>query len=288
MIESNHFEKHFDYGSFLPLVLFILGIYMSLLFTLKNYYIGIFIMLIAFIIYVIHNVVINFKEKNLTEFNQYIEEIAVFVTFGLSPIIFGLSFYENEFIILCVVFFYAICQILNLGRNFVLNAKNSRGWPTPLNGLFFPFTYYIYIFYLQGPGESIFIVYFLLIAVLLVSEYNFLGYEQEVSTQKFNDTKIQISQDEKKIEIKEIVDIKKDTKIQNEILEKKQRLVEEKKILLEFEELKKRKLKTIENFEKLSNSAIETNISNKGKWYDFLFTKKNKESKKLKNIGNEF
>ncbi len=180
---QNNFEKNFDYGSFLPLVLFILGLYIIFLFLTDRFSQGIFAMIIAFIIYVANNIIINITGIT-TVFNEYLEDMASFTTFGLSLVIFGLLFYKNSLAVLVVVFFFSCCLILGLARNWVLRFKNSMGWPAPLNGIFFPLIFYIYQFYLQNPGNSVFIFYYLLVGTLAVSHYNFLGYKEE-SESKF-------------------------------------------------------------------------------------------------------
>ena len=62
----------------------------------------------------------------------------------------------------------------------VLHLKNSCGWPIALNGLFFPIMYYFYEFYLGSAGNSIFIIYYLIIAFLSVSKINFLGTNKNI------------------------------------------------------------------------------------------------------------
>ena len=177
MKEENPFQKHFDYGSFLPLFIFILGFYTIYLFILKDFSQGFFVMLLAFIIYVINNTIINLSGFT-TVFNEYLEDMATFLSFGISSIIFGLVFYGEDPVILGIVLFYAICLVLALSRNWIMRLKNSVGFPIPLNGLFFPLIFYIFSIYLKDPGNSIFLIYYFLVAGLSVSHINFLGYNE--------------------------------------------------------------------------------------------------------------
>jgi len=188
-MQKKNFDKHFDYGSFLPLLLFIFGIYILFLFLIGKYTQGFFTMLISFIIYITNNIIINIKGF-ATVFNEYLEDMAVFLTFGLTTIIFGLIFYKNNLLVLTIVFFYATSLVLALSRNWVLKYKNSLGWPIALNGIFFPLFYYVYDFYLQGPGDSIFIILFIVVAFFSTSSFNFLGYrENNLERFKVVDTK---------------------------------------------------------------------------------------------------
>lgn len=177
MKEQNPFQKNFDYGSFLPLFTFILGFYIIYLFILEEFSQGFFVMLIAFVIYIVNNTIINLSGFT-TVFNEYLEDMATFLSFGISTIVFGVIFYGKSPIILGVVLFYAICLVLALSRNWIMRLKNSVGFPIPLNGLFFPLVFYIYTIYLADPGNSIFVIYYFLIAGLSVSHINFLGYTE--------------------------------------------------------------------------------------------------------------
>lgn len=306
MSVDNRFEKHFDYGSFLPVVLFILGIYVSFLFVIEKYSQGIFVMLISFVVYVLNNLINNLKE-NTTYFNEYLEDMGVFLTFGIAPTIFGLNFYEQDFIILLVVFFYAISQVLGLARNHVSNDKNTRGWPAPLNGLFFPFMFYIYIFYLQDMGNSIFIFYYILIGILSVSEYNFLGYKRDSELQSYRATETNVNSDKsisslhdltlswkeklkdkeekEEKEIEQRKENEKKTKVENEKklkeekerklaeeIERKKKLKEEEEILVKFD-----KVEEIKNKKDLGLDFI-TVEEKKKKWYQFFsFSSKKKK-----------
>jgi hypothetical protein len=177
-MSKNHFQNYFDYGSLLPSLLFIFGMYSVFLFIQKNYSIGFFVILFCFIIYIANNLIINYKGFS-TIFNEYLEDTAAFVAFSLSTIVFGLQFFDNNPVLLGVLLFYALAQFLFLARNWVLKVKNSCGWPLPLNGIFFPFFYYIYLFYMQGFGEATFFIYYVVVGFLSLSHKNFLGYEEE-------------------------------------------------------------------------------------------------------------
>ncbi|MDA3855719.1 MAG: hypothetical protein PF569_05645 [Candidatus Woesearchaeota archaeon] len=178
MSEHNYFDKHFDYGSFLPLFLFILGIYTLYLFLIEDFASGVMVMVISFAVYVLNNILINFYGFT-TVFNEYLEDIAVYLVFGLTTIVFGLLFYQGDLLVLVVLFFYAISLVLNLARNWILKLKNSMGWPISLNGIFFPIVFYIYRFYLGNPGDSIFLIFYIAVTLMAISHHNFLGYKED-------------------------------------------------------------------------------------------------------------
>jgi len=228
-MSKNHFEKNFDYGSFLPMFLFIVGVYSmySILNGLSSQ--GIFIMLFAFLIYVGNNVLINFTGFT-TLFNEYLEDMSAFFTFAGVPISFGLVFFKGDLILLIPIFFYAICVVLAMARNWVLKLKNSVGFPIALNGVFFPFIYYFYLFYLDSMGASVFVFYYLIVGFYSISQYNFLGYRED-TMEKFNvvDSLDLVKRQEKKEKQKSTFDKKEE--IQNKIdsivtrsLERKSRL----------------------------------------------------------------
>jgi len=178
-----NFEYHLNLGSFLPLFIFIIGIYINYLFINSEFSQGVFAMMLVFVIYVTNNIIININ-KSSSVFNEYLEDIASFTAFGISEVIFGLMFFKENYIVLSITIFYSVTLVLALARNWILQLKNSLGWPIALNGVFFPLIYYIYLFYLGDQADSIFILFFILIGVLLVSTYNFVGYDESISKDK--------------------------------------------------------------------------------------------------------
>ena len=189
--EINHFEKNFDYGSILPLLLFISAIYTFYLFLNQFYSAGFISIIGSFVIYIINNAIINMNGFS-TVFNEYLEDTAAFMAFTLSTLVFGLLYFPEDEIILGVVIFYGICQVLAMTRNWIASTKNSQGWPIVLNGIFFPFIYYLYIVFFRGFGEAIFIVYFIVVAMLSISNHNFIGYlesKEKVEVISFKDLK---------------------------------------------------------------------------------------------------
>ncbi len=101
------------------------------------------------------------------------------MAFTVSTLVFGMLYFPEDEIILGVTMFYGICQVLAMSRNWIASTKNSQGWPIALNGIFFPFIYYLYIIYFRGFGEAVFIVYFIVIAMLSISNHNFIGYMEK-------------------------------------------------------------------------------------------------------------
>ncbi|MCA9486570.1 hypothetical protein H6501_02035 [Candidatus Woesearchaeota archaeon] len=178
--ERNSFHDHFNLASFLPLLIFLLGIYTIYLFIVGFTTMAFLVMMFSFIVYVANNVCINIF-RNASIFNEYLEDSSAFIAFAMTSIVFGFLFYK-DIVSLATVFFFAICTLLSMSRNWILHFKNSKGWPLALNGLVFPLIYFIYVFYLKSPGDSIFLVYYVVIGFLAISNYNFLGYKENSST----------------------------------------------------------------------------------------------------------
>ncbi len=202
--DINHFEKNFDYGSILPLLLFIVSLYTLYLFLNGFYSAGFISIIISFVIYVANNIILNIKGFS-TVFNEYLEDSAAFMAFTVTTLVFGMLYFPEDEIILGVVIFYGICQILAMSRNWIASTKNSQGWPIALNGIFFPFIYYLYVFYFRGFGEAIFIVYFIIVAMLSISNHNFLGYmesKEQVEVVSFKELKKREEMKKKKKDIK--------------------------------------------------------------------------------------
>lgn len=176
--EINYFEKNFDYGSILPLFLFISAFYTFYLFLNGFFSAGFISIIFSFIIYVANNIYINIKGFS-SVFNEYLEDTGAFMAFTVSTLVFGMLYFPEDEIILGVTMFYGICQVLAMSRNWIASTKNSQGWPIALNGIFFPFIYYLYIIYFRGFGEAVFIVYFIVIAMLSISNHNFIGYMEK-------------------------------------------------------------------------------------------------------------
>lgn len=173
MLNTDILRKNFTYLSIMPTFIFIFGVSIIYFFVTEEYSMGFIFLMISFLLYGINNII----DKNLEEiskFNQYLEDMSTFFTFGLTTIIFGFIFYKESLSILIMVFLYSVCVLLSLARNSILDVKNSSGFPIALNGVFFPFAYFLYRFYLQGPGESFFLIYYFIVSFLLLSKRNFL------------------------------------------------------------------------------------------------------------------
>lgn len=284
---SQNFKHYFDNLSILPLFLFLSGIYTTYLIGSERYSQAIFILILSFVLYSINNVMINMKE-NISHFNEYLEDMATFTTFGINPILFGIVFFKDDMLILSVVFFFAITTMLSLARNWQLGVKNSCGWPIPLNGIFFPLTYYIYEFYLQAPGNSIFILYYIIVGLMSASNYNFLGYEEKdrfIKAEKrkeseeyeeeeykpigikdqlvafYNPKKEEEKEDIKKIDISdyEPEEIDENTLIEDTFYDEEPEIKEEKKPNLYLEKIKLMlwRFKQLFNFKKKNRFSID-------------------------------
>lgn len=169
-------QKFFNYGSILPLTLFIVGLLEIYFFAKEMYGEGFFTMIFAFFVYLLTYFVEKHEDIHLSEFNRLLENYGTFTAFGLSSIVFGIVFYKQEdtFLVLIMVYFFALATILSTARNWITKKTHRNGWPLPFNGVFLPFVYYIYQFYLQNIGESLFIFYFAIVGILATSTYDFV------------------------------------------------------------------------------------------------------------------
>ncbi len=167
-------REHFNVGSFLPLFITILGTYNIFLFVNSEFSKGFFVMIFSFLVYIGNNVFLYIEDKD-TEFNEFLDDLGCFLAFGVTTFVYGFINFRGDILFLCVVLLYAINITLNMARNWLLPVKNSVGWPLPLNGIFFPFFYFLSKVYLYDYDYTIFLLLYIFIALLSVSRYNFIG-----------------------------------------------------------------------------------------------------------------
>lgn len=181
-------EQFFNYGSILPLILFIVGTLEIYFFAKEMYGEGFFTMLVAFVIYLLTYFVEKHENIILSEFNRLIENYGTFMAFGLSSIIFGVTFYKQEesFLILVLVYFFALATLLSTARNWIIKKTHRNGWPLPFNGVFLPLVYYVYQFYFQNIGTSIFLFYFVVVGILATTTYDFVSVKSNEDEIKEN------------------------------------------------------------------------------------------------------
>ncbi len=189
MDDDNLDQNFFNYGSIFPIILFIMGMLEIYYFASKSYGEGFLTMIGAFIVYILTYFIGKNNDIQLSKFNRLLENHGVFMAFGLSSIVFGVVFYSdlNSYIVLLVVYFFALASLLSTARNWILEKSHSNGWPLPFNGLFLPFVYYVYAFYLQAMGGSIFLFYFVIVGVLATTNYNFTNFQKRISTENDSD-----------------------------------------------------------------------------------------------------
>jgi len=171
------FSENFNEGSFLPLLLVILGTYNIYLFMNGEFAKGFLVMLFSFITYVSNNLILEINNKD-SLFNEYLEELASFLSFGLTTIAFGFVAYKKNLIILGVIILYTINIILNEARNWTLPNKNSKGWPIPMNGIFFPLIYYLTKLYFNNFNLVVFIIFYIFIAFVSISDYTIFKFKE--------------------------------------------------------------------------------------------------------------
>jgi phosphatidylserine synthase len=175
-MNSQELNNYFDKQSMLPVLVFILGLFSIFQFSRGDYSLGLFTMLLSLIIYMGNNIFLK-KIEGLSKFNKSLDDLSEFVAFGVSSIVFASSIYSDseDILVLIIVFFFSIATILSIARNWTLTIKDSVGWPVPFNAIFIPLIYYSYAAYLQDPGSSIFLFYFIFVGMMSASNYNFLN-----------------------------------------------------------------------------------------------------------------
>ncbi len=177
MSSQNSLTTLYNISSSIPLLLFIISLFILHQFIIEEFSYGFIAMFLALIIQTMYLMIKDLQHTNQSNFNKYLTNISELITFGICPIIFGLIFFkgaESIFIISSLILF-AIFTILWAVRNWALDMKNSVGWSISFNGLFMPIIYYIYLYHLYGSDSSVFLLYFLTVGVLGIWNYNFLS-----------------------------------------------------------------------------------------------------------------
>lgn len=131
-------------------------------------------MLASLVVYIFSNIIFKVYDSQ-NDFNDFLENIAIVTTFGLTTIIYGILIYKDNVLILFVLLVYAMSIALSTTRNQILHLKNTQGLPVALNGLFFPLLYYFYSFYLGKGAQSVFVAYYIVVSILSISHINFIG-----------------------------------------------------------------------------------------------------------------
>lgn len=178
---ERHYLENFsglmDLNSSISICIFILGFF-SLFFILKkDFGMGFLFMLFNFLIYIINTIISNLRNK-ISYFYEFLDDLTIFFSFAVNIIIFGFIFYNGDLFYLTGVVFFAVTILFATTRNWLLEVKNSVGFPLALNGLFFPLVFYLYIFFIPGLGRAIFLFYFLIVGMFSVSRFNFLGHKE--------------------------------------------------------------------------------------------------------------
>ena len=253
--DENSFENNFNLGSFIPLFIFILGIYIMFLILKTDYGLAFFLMIISFLIFIYNNIRNNINQTS-SIFNEFLEDLSSFLTFGVNLVIFGIIFYKGNLSIMLVIFFFGICSVLSMSRNWILNQKNSVGFPLVLNGLFFPLIYYVYIFYLQESGSSLFIFYYFVIGILAVSKNNYIEFEDiiEIKIKNRSSNTNHFEKDLENISAKTLVSVSESNKQEK----KREEVEEEFDIFIEEDEkLNDKSQEEILNVEDINKEEIK-------------------------------
>ena len=196
MNSQNDLTTFYNTGSFIPILLFIISLLILHQFIVEEFSYGFIAMFLALIVQTMYLMIKDSQYINKSNSNKYLTNISELITFGICPFFFGLIFFkgtESVSSILSITFF-AVSIMFWAARNWALEVKNSIGWPISFNGLFMPIIYYIHLYYLHGDG-SVFLLYFLIVGVLSICNYNFLGnikYEEKYYLEEFEIQKSRI------------------------------------------------------------------------------------------------
>jgi hypothetical protein len=175
-MENEQFHAHVGVQTVLPLFIFLIGCFSSLLFIIRENSLACIVMMLCFGLSLAYMLYSKYHQDE-SPFNGYVKDLGEFIAFGFSTLAFGFTFYDAQVLILAILFFYASCLVMGMARNWILKSKNPIGWPMMLNGIFFPLIYFFYVFYFNDPGNSIFLIYFVAVGVLAVSHFKFFSIE---------------------------------------------------------------------------------------------------------------
>jgi hypothetical protein len=180
-MEALKLQRNISYGSILPIIVFISGLLVIYFFSSQLFAEGMITMLFSSIFYIIMVVIRSSDVNPPTQFNLILENISTFMTFGISSIMFGVMFYAPNVDILFILFiyFFAIANILSVARNWEYDIREALGMPIAFNGIFFPLFFYMYRFYFNDLGDSIFLIYYVITGILTISSFKFLWFDEK-------------------------------------------------------------------------------------------------------------
>ena len=162
------------------------------------FFLGILFGLVSYVRYIYYTKIHSIQRDMLEHF---IEIITIFLLFLFPLLIFGFKISGNDTLATTVIIAFLVMQCINFMRNWSNKVIHTKGFPILLHGLFFPFTYFISLFYFQDFQKSVFIFYFLLTGILSLTSYNFLKFQMaffEFENMEQNE-KGNIQKDENKI-----------------------------------------------------------------------------------------
>jgi hypothetical protein len=180
-MEALKLQRNISYGSILPIIVFISGLLVIYFFSSQLFAEGMITMLFSSIFYIIMAVIRSTDVNPPTQFNLILENISTFMTFGISSIMFGVMFYAPNVDILFIMFiyFFAIACVFSVARNWEYDIREALGMPLAFNGIFFPLFYYMFRFYFNDLGDSIFLLYYLITGILTLSNFKFLWFDEK-------------------------------------------------------------------------------------------------------------
>jgi hypothetical protein len=180
-MEALKLQRNISYGSILPIVVFISGLLVIYFFSSQLFAEGMITMLFSSIFYIVMVVIRSSDVNPPTQFNLILENISTFMTFGISSIMFGVMFYSPNVDILFILFiyFFAIACVLSVARNWEYDVREALGMPLAFNGIFFPLFYYMFRFYFNDLGDSIFLLYYVITGILTLSSFKFLWFDEK-------------------------------------------------------------------------------------------------------------
>lgn len=179
-------QKNINYGTTLPVLVFIAGLLVIFFFSSQQYGEAMLFLLVSATLYTIMKIIKNSDINPPTQYNQILENISTYLTFGITPIMFAIHFYSEEktLPLILLIFFYAIATALSMARNWDHDTSESLGLPIAFNGIFLPLFYYMFKFYFKEPGSSIFLIYFIFAGILTLTNFKFLGFETKLTDNK--------------------------------------------------------------------------------------------------------
>ena len=180
-------------GLFFLSFLVIFGSFIFYHFSVGNYVISSYGILVSFVTYMIYSIYISVNKIRRQPIEILTETIAIFSVFLFPLLAYGFVLFENSIEGILLLVLFSFMQILNFVRNWAYEVHHSKGFPIALHGLFFPLIVFTSQVVAPNFEQALFVIYFIVTSMLSITPYNFIQYqgglfEEEEEDNKENNT----------------------------------------------------------------------------------------------------